>query len=98
MANPSLPPVGMVFDLGLPDHPTGVPTIRQNWQDVNYNAETAFPADWILIVQNVPTGVTPATVAALIQQYVSLPLPFGAGCHWKVNYSSLNAPLVATVF
>ena len=77
---------------------TGIPTAL-NFPDGGFNAETMFPGDWVLCVQNVPAGVTPATVAALITgSPVALPLPWSS-TRFKIGYSTLLAgPCTASNF
>ena len=87
-------PTGMYFTITN----TGalVPQTFTDMQGGGYgNNEAPFGGDWQICVTGVPGGVLPTTIAPLITQYVSIPLPF-ANLHWKVTYASLGAPVVAT--
>ena len=84
---------GMVFTIDS----TGKP-IPTNWVDVVQNAETPFPGDWQIVVTGVPSGTSPATVAAsILSSPVALPLPFSKGSYrWTVAYGSLGSAVTAT--
>lgn len=62
------------------------------------NAETPFPAEWMLVVTGVPANTPPATIAGLITSSpVAIPMPFGSR-RWKIAYASLGSACTASTY
>ncbi len=80
---------GMVFNLDAGGNP----------QAEGFDTGTNFGGDFSLTITGVPSGVTQATVAALIlSSPVSLPLPWKPSKRFQIAYSSLGSACTAASF
>jgi hypothetical protein len=90
-------PTGMVFNIdanGIPQT-TFFPDSPSTAQGVS---ETSYPGDMLLVVTGVPSGTSPATIAAsILSSPVAIPLGWKTK-HWQVAYGSLGSAVTATAW